>query len=111
MSPCWLSEVSPVKHIFRENRRSWKHRLPYMVERLFYTCLVFLFIVNTAYGAPDVPLNFDGWITEALAKLETNGITGGFHRQTAPLSRAEIVEIVAQAESRIQAGVVVVSAI
>ena len=74
-------------------------------------CLAFLFIVNCAYGAPDVPLNFDGWITEALAKLETNGITGGFHRQTAPLSRAEIIEIIAQAESRIQAGEVVVSAI
>ena len=70
-----------------------------------------MFTINTAYGAPDVPLNFDGWITEALAKLETNGITGGFHRQTAPLSRAEIVEIIAQAESRIQAGEVVVSAI
>ena len=74
-------------------------------------CLAFLFIVNCAYGAPDVPLNFDGWITEALAKLETNGITGGFHRQTAPLSRAEIIEIIAQAESRIQAGEVVISAI
>lgn len=78
---------------------------------IFYVCLAFLFTINTAYGAPDVPLNFDGWITEALAKLETNGITGGFHRQTAPLSRAEVVEVIAQAESRIQAGEVVVSAI
>ena len=78
---------------------------------LFYLCLAFLLIVNAAYGAPDVPLNFDGWMTEALAKLETDGITGGFHRQTAPLSRAEIVEIIAQAESRIQRGAVVASAI
>ena len=67
--------------------------------------------MNAAYGAPDVPLNFDGWVTEALMRLETNGVTGGFHRQTAPLSRAEIVEIIAQAERRIQAGEVVVSAI
>ena len=78
---------------------------------LFYVLLVSTFILNCAYGAPDMPLNFDGWITDALAKLETNGITGGFHRQTAPLSRAEIAEIIEQAESRIQTGKVVVSAI
>ena len=77
----------------------------------WYVCLAFLFVLNAACGAPDVPLNFDGWITEALAKLETNGITGGFHRQTAPLSRAEITEIIERAETRIQAGKVVASAI
>ena len=70
-----------------------------------------MFILNPVYGAPDVPLNFDGWITEALAKLETDGITGGFHRQTAPLSRAEIAVVIQRAERRIQAGQVVVSAI
>ncbi len=80
-------------------------------QPLFYVCLALLFILNAAYGAPDAPLNFDGWITEALAKLETNGITGGFHRQTAPLSRAEIARIIEQAESRIQSGKVVASAI
>ena len=80
-------------------------------QRLFYVLFVFVFMLNAAYGAPDVPLNFDGWITEALAKLETNGITGGFHRQTAPLSRAEIAEIIQRAERRIQTGEVVVSAI
>ena len=80
-------------------------------QRLFYVLLASVFILNAAYGAPNVPLNFDGWITEALAKLETNGITGGFHRQTAPLSRTEIAQIIEQAESRIQAGKVVVSAI
>ena len=80
-------------------------------QRLFYVLLAFVFILNPAHGAPDVPLNFDGWITEALAKLETDGITGGFHRQTAPLSRTEVAEIIQQAERRIQAGQVVVSAI
>ena len=80
-------------------------------QRLFYVLLASVFILNAAYGAPNVPLNFDGWITEALAKLETNGITGGFHQQTAPLSRTEIAQIIEQAESRIQAGKVVVSAI
>ena len=70
-----------------------------------------MFILNAAHGAPNVPLNFDGWVTDALAKLETDGITGGFHRQTAPLSRAEVAQVVRQAESRIRAGVVVPSEI
>ena len=68
-------------------------------------------LFNLAYAAPDVPLNFDEWVTEALAKLETDGITGGFHRQTAPLSRAEVAAIIQQAESRIQTGSVVPSEI
>ena len=71
-------------------------------------CLLWL---SSAYAAPNPPLNLDGWVTEALAKLETDGITGGFHRHTAPLSRAEVVEILHQAEARIQAGVVVPSEI
>ena len=72
---------------------------------------VLLSVLNVASGAPDVPANFDGWVTDALAKLETDGITGGFHRQTAPLSRAEVAQIIRQAESRIRAGRVVPSAI
>ena len=71
----------------------------------------FMFIFNVAHSAPDVPLNFDGWVTDALTKLETGGITGGFHRQTAPLSRAEVAAIIRQAESRIRTGTVVPSEI
>ena len=81
---------------------------------IFYVSTLLLastLILSTAYGAPDVPLNFDGWVTEALAKLETDGITGGFHRHTAPLSRADVAEAIRQAESRIRTGVVVPSAI
>ena len=66
--------------------------------------LAFMFILNAASGAPNVPLNFDQWVTDALAKLETGGITGGFHRQTAPLSRTEVAAIVRQADSRIRTG-------
>ena len=73
--------------------------------------LAFMFIFSPAYGTPDVPLNFDGWVTDALAKLETDGITGGFHRHTAPLSRNEVVQIIKQAESRIRTGIVAPSAI
>ena len=71
-------------------------------------CLLWL---SSAYAAPNPPLNLDGWVTEALAKLETDGVTGGFHRHTAPLSRAEVIEILHQAEARVRAGVVVPSEI
>ena len=80
----------------------------FYVSTLLFACVLLL---STAYGAPDVPLNFDGWVTEALAKLETDGITGGFHRHTAPLSRADVTEVIERAESRIRTGVVVPSAI
>ena len=71
-------------------------------------CLLWL---SAAHAAPNPPLNLDGWVTEALAKLETDGVTGGFHRHTVPLSRAEIVEILHRAEARVQTGVVVPSEI
>ena len=76
-------------------------------------CILFasMFIFTAARGAPDVPVNFDRWVTDALAKLETDGITGGFHRQTAPLSRAEVAQVIRQAESRIRAGSVAPSEI
>ena len=76
-------------------------------------CILFasMFIFTAAHGAPDVPVNFDRWVTDALAKLETDGITGGFHRQTAPISRAEVAQVIRQAESRIRAGSVAPSEI
>ena len=76
-------------------------------------CILFasMFIFTAARGAPDVPVNFDRWVTDALAKLETDGITGGFHRQTAPISRAEVAQVIRQAESRIRAGSVAPSEI
>lgn len=91
-------------------------------KRLFPAFPGFLFCTLLAVGgichperhvhaAPNVPLNLDGWVSDALAKLETDGITGGFHRHTAPLSRADVAKILQQAESRIQAGIVVPSEI
>ena len=73
--------------------------------------LAAVFLLSTAFGAPDVPLNLDGWVAEALAKLETDGITGGFHRHTAPFSRADVAAAIRQAELRIGSGVVVPSPI
>ena len=78
---------------------------------VFTLLLASVLLLSTAFSAPDVPLNFDGWVTEALAKLETDGITGGFHRHTAPLSRADVAAAIRQAESRIRSGVAVPSAI
>jgi len=75
---------------------------------LLFASMLFL---STAFGAPNVPLNLDGWVAEALAKLETDGITGGFHRHTAPLSRTDVAGAIRQAESRIRGGIVVPSAI
>ena len=98
---------------FRSNRGriTDAYARSYPKPRILYVLLALILILNTAYGAPDVPLNFDGWVTEALAKLETSGITGGFHRQTAPLSRSEVAQIIQQAESRIRTGAVAPSAV
>ncbi len=71
---------------------------------IFGTATVILLCYLTAlHAAPHPPLNFDGWVGEALAKLETDGITGGFHRHTAPYSRTEIVRIIQHAEKRSRA--------
>lgn len=79
------------------------------IGRIYF--LAYLFTLSHGHAAPNVPLNFDGWVTEALVKLETDGITGGFHRHTAPLSRADVAKVIQQAESRIKAGIVVPSEI
>ena len=81
------------------------------IFKAFTFLIASVLCLSTAFGAPDVPLNLDGWVAEALAKLETDGITGGFHRHTAPLSRADVAAAIRQAESRIRSGVVVPSAI
>lgn len=71
--------------------------------------LLFLLISFSVYAAPNIPLNFDGWIIETLGKLEVAGITGGFHRHSLPLSRDDVAKIIQRAEARIRAGVVTVS--
>ena len=78
----------------------------YRLTLLLFCCASVLFLFNTVHATPNVPLNFDGWVTEALAKLETDGITGGYHRHTAPLTRAAVAAVIRQAELRIRTGVV-----
>ena len=89
-------------------------RLPSFHGFFLYALLAVGTVCNPdihVHAAPNVPLNFDGWVTEALAKLETDGITGGFHRHTAPLSRADVAKVIQQAEARIKSGIVVPSEI
>ena len=57
-----------------------------------------------AYAAPQVTFHFDGWVDFALEKLETDGITGGFHRHTRPRTRWEVAKVIRQAEARIAEG-------
>lgn len=68
-----------------------------------------LFFYFSAVAAPNIPLNFDGWIIEALNKLEVSGVTGGFHRHSLPLSRDDVAKIISRAENRINSGEVTVS--
>ena len=73
---------------------------------LLGTILVILFSVSlSVYPTPNIPNNFDGWVTDALNKLEISGVTGGFHRHTLPLSREDVAKIVRIAEKRVQSGV------
>ena len=74
-------------------------------------CLLLLLMSSSVHAAPNIPLNFDGWVIEALAKLEVAGITGGFHRHSLPLSRDDVAKIIQSAEARIQAGTINVSSI
>lgn len=76
---------------------------------LCLTCSLFFSIPPSLHAAPDVPLNFDRWIIQTLAKLEVAGITGSFHRHTLPLSRHDVAKIIQQAEARIRTGTVTAS--
>lgn len=77
-----------------------------------FICSVFLLLLLisfSVYAAPNVPLNFDGWVMETLSKLEVSGITGGFHRHSLPLSRSDVAKIIQRAEARIRSDAVDVS--
>ena len=57
-----------------------------------------------ANATPQVTFQFDGWVDFALEKLETDGITGGFHRHTRPRTRWEVAKVIRQAEERVADG-------
>ena len=80
--------------------------------RLLLSVLLSVLLISTsAVAAPNIPLNFDGWIIDALNKLEVSGVTGGFHRHSLPLSRDEVAKIISRADNRINSGEVTISPI
>lgn len=77
---------------------------------LQYTIVINLLLVTfSVYAIPNMPNDSDGWVIDALNKLEVSGVTGGFHRHTLPLSREDVAKIIRIAEKRVQTGVVSIS--
>ena len=66
--------------------------------------LVLFLVASSANAAPDAAFHFDSWVNFALEKLETDGVTGGFHRHTRPRTRRQIAEVIRQAQNRIASG-------
>ena len=64
--------------------------------------LLLIFTSNSVYGVPNLPLNFDGWVMDALNKLEISRIIDGYHRNSLPLSRSDVAKIIQKTENRIQ---------
>ncbi len=93
------------------NAKSTPRFNPHALPFLFLTTILLLSISFAVYAVPNVPLNFDGWVIDALARLETVGVIDGFHRNSLPLSRADVARIVQRTDERINAGDVVVSQI
>lgn len=77
--------------------------------RPFVGFLVFIgvsafFAPKSTNAIPNTTLHFDGWVDSALEKLETDGVTGGFHRHTRPRTRWEVAEAIGRADERIADG-------
>ncbi|MDE0298823.1 MAG: hypothetical protein OXN17_09340 [Candidatus Poribacteria bacterium] len=62
------------------------------------------FPVSAVTAAPDAVLQFDEWVNFTLEKMETDGVTGGFHRHTRPRTRRQIAEVIRRAQRRIADG-------
>ena len=72
----------------------------------FNACLLIVsfLIASVVNATPDTVFHFDAWVNFALEKLETDGVTGGFHRHTRPRTRRQIAEVIRQAQCRIASG-------
>ncbi len=84
---------------------------PHALPILFLPIILLLSISFSVCAVPNVPLNFDSWVIDALARLETVGVIDGFHRNSLPLSRADVARIIQRTDARIRIGDVVVSQI
>ena len=76
------------------------HYPPILISNV---CLIIisLLVVSSVFAAPDAVFHFDAWVNFALERLETDGVTGGFHRHTRPRSRRQIAQVLSQAQRRI----------
>ena len=73
--------------------------------------LLLIFTSSSVYGVPNLPLNFDGWVMDALNKLEISGIIDGYHRNSLPLSRSDVAKIIQNTEKRIHTEEITLSSI
>lgn len=79
------------------------HYPPFLI---FNVCLIIIsfLVASTVFAASDAVFHFDAWVDFALERLETDGVTGGFHRHTRPRTRRQIAEVIRQAQHRIVSG-------
>ena len=66
-----------------------------------YLIIISFLLVSPVNAAPDAAFHFDAWVNFALERLETDGVTGGFHRHTRPRTRGQIAQVIRQAQRRI----------
>jgi hypothetical protein len=77
--------------------------LPFFGFLILWCVSTFLAAKHT-YAVPHVTLHLDHWVDFALERLETDGVTGGFHRHTRPLTRWEVAKAIRRSENRVATG-------
>lgn len=76
-------------------------RLPPLFTLSANLIIISFLLVSPVNAAPDAAFHFDAWVNFALERLETDGVTGGFHRHTRPRTRRQIAQVIRQAQRRI----------
>jgi hypothetical protein len=76
-------------------------RFPPLFTVSAYLVFLSFLIVSPVNAVPDAAFHFDAWVNFALERLETDGVTGGFHRHTRPRTRRQIAQVIRQAQRRI----------
>ncbi len=97
------SVSSKSTRVLTESRNATRHRSPPLTFSASLLIISFL-AASSLNAAPDAVFHFDDWVNFALERLETDGVTGGFHRHTRPRTRRQIAEAIRQAQSRIASG-------
>ena len=69
-----------------------------------FLIVILILVVSPINAAPDAVFHFGAWVNFALERLETDGVTGGFHRHTRPRTRRQIAKVIRQAQHRIVSG-------